>query len=384
VGEDKMQDFIETKPEEFSFYNYPKPYKEADYANAIRDVKRKLSSIKGLRAIYTWGEVANPGISDIDFLVVLGKNRKPFPLRLRSILFLNKKLRDIIFHPFIVIDEEGMRNVSYIYPESDFRPVGKEKVTITKLPPSVKKYANIYLLSDIIVRHYPRDLMRVFLSKKIDVRNTILRLSSLVHAIRLLSRLNIKARYSNEYTASLLSLRSEWFGLGKKERDEKLLELAKKALLLFMAIIKGFDAYLQSIVSVGSATEINYTGSKNRTIFVRDWSEEASLRATREIYKKSRQCCSILPMTLAANLLEYSKGKGPLSAYIAAHLSPRTANCHIKKPEILQKRIQILNSQASLAIETKHLHFPAFFDFGFKPKSGIFGRFAHLGSRLKG
>ena len=75
-------------------------------------------------------------------------------------------------------------------------------------------------------------------------------------------------------------------------------------------------------------------------------------------------------MELAAQLIEYSKYKGRISNYIREEIT-NNVQYEIKHKNIIKKRIDILNSQAKLATKLKHSDFAAFFDFGYRNKSGI-------------
>ena len=86
--------------------------------------------------------------------------------------------------------------------------------------------------------------------------------------------------------------------------------------------------------------------------------------------KNKKRLYSVLPLELAPQLIEYSKSDGLISNYVKKNISNRITY-NIKHKGIINKRIEILNSQAKLALKLKHSDFTAFFDFGYRNKSGI-------------
>ena len=80
--------------------------------------------------------------------------------------------------------------------------------------------------------------------------------------------------------------------------------------------------------------------------------------------------CSILPIELAPQQIEYSKHKGSISTYVKNKLN-HNLRYRLKYSDIIGKRATIFNKQAELASRLKHSDFVAFFDFGYRNKSGI-------------
>ena len=54
----------------FTFINNPSPAKREEYDSAVNAVVQQLQNAEGLLAIYRFGNISSPGISDIDLLAV--------------------------------------------------------------------------------------------------------------------------------------------------------------------------------------------------------------------------------------------------------------------------------------------------------------------------
>ena len=390
MEKNKMEDFINSlRAKDFLFYNRPKKLKIEDYNKALSKIKKDLSSVKGLSSIYTWGSISNPGISDIDFLLVSKKNGKlKLPLKYKSIFLLNRKLRYLLFHPFVLIDEESIKDVKYIYPETNFNFIYGKRVKLNQPSKNEKMLVKIHLLIDIAVRHYPRDFTSMLFSKKIDVRNSLLRLGSLKFGIKTFNGISkTKIKNSQDYVSSIEKLRKEWFSLSRKNKDVRLFGLIKKGALISIEIVKNFSNYLEKnrIVQINNkkAVKIAYNGDKNQTIFIKDWSIKKSFEMVNDLYRKKNKIYSVLPLSLSINLIEYSKSKGILSKHIRKNLLVNSFHYKLKDKAVLKKRAEVLNTQALLAIRIKHLHFPAFFDFGCTPKRSFLGICLYLTRKIK-
>ena len=100
------------------------------------------------------------------------------------------------------------------------------------------------------------------------------------------------------------------------------------------------------------------------------------------IIKNRKKYCSILPIELSPQLIEYSKHTGPISDYIKKNIRNRVTY-NIKYKFVIDKRIRIINEQAILASKLKHSDFAAFFDFGYRNKSGINNLVLNLLSKIR-
>jgi len=166
-----------------------------------------------------------------------------------------------------------------------------------------------------------------------------------------------------------MELRQNWF----KNRDyNSLISLNSEAIKISMGIVGRFRKFLleNSMVKIISGNEARYNGIKNRSIFIPDWSPEKVLSKMVDMAKNNKKYCSVLPLELYPQLAEYSKYKGMISSYIRKNINLEI-RYRLEYKNIAGKRIKILNNQALLANKLKHSEFAAFFDFGYRNKSGI-------------
>ena len=114
-----------------AFHNFPKSISKRDYDGTINIISDWFGGIA--RSIYMWGSVSEPGISDLDILIVLKDSIKPIPLKCKSIYFMDKDTRYIVVHPFIISNRNVAERIPFIYPDGRFIKVFGEDINFIKL-----------------------------------------------------------------------------------------------------------------------------------------------------------------------------------------------------------------------------------------------------------
>ena len=215
-----------------------------------------------------------------------------------------------------------------------------------------------------------RDFLEQFANRSINVRDTLLRLNSLKYSIRIMESLakEKNAEWNNKLKL-IESLRKNWF----KEKDfDLLVSLNENAIHMAMEITGKFRNFLSknNLVKILSGNNVRYSGIKNKSVFVKNWSKDKALQEMSETAKNGHRFCSILPIELAPQLAEYSRYDGPVSSHVRKNVNGNL-DYQLKYKKILENRIGILNSQAELALKLGHSDFAAFFDFGYRNTAGI-------------
>src|SRR3989344_1555225 len=165
-----------SKAKDYEFYNLPEEYSPADYNEVIDYIIGKYSKIKNLVSIYEWGGPSTPGISDIDLIFVFDYGRiSAMPFSKRVFHMMKHKFRYIARHPFFYIDDASFKAIRYVYPDAEFKLLHGNKIKIKKISYRENNFSEIALISDIIVRHYPRDFLEQSIIKSINVRDMLLR-----------------------------------------------------------------------------------------------------------------------------------------------------------------------------------------------------------------
>ena len=362
------------KADKCNFYNLPKKYSPADYKEATEHIIGKYSKINGLVSIYSWGGPSIPGISDLDLIFVFKNSRissiSSMPVFKRAFYMLSNKFRYIARHPFFYIEDISFENIRHVYPDAEFKLLYGGNIRIKKLSYMENYFSRIALLSDIIVRHYPRDFLEQMVIKSINTRDMLLRLNSLKRSIKTMEGLAKEKSSSWNYKLKQIDgLRKEWFD---KNDFDLLASLNEDAVKICLEITEKFRDFLikNDLVEIYSGDNIEYKGARNNAIFTRDWSRKKALRSMSELIIGKKMFFSMLPIELAPQQIEYSRHKGIISTYVKNKLG-RSLKYKLRYSGVVRKRAAIFNRQAELASKLKHSDFVAFFDFGHRNKSGI-------------
>ena len=359
------------KKEEFSFYGHPVKYELKDYENVLNKIKNKAQKTRNILSVYTFGKVSVPGISDIDLIFVL-KESSRLPSFLRR-NYIDKDSKYLTFHPFFIITENIMKNMMYIYPNSNFVKIYGKEVAIRNPSKSELKKIKTYLTADIILRHFPVDYLYILLSKRLNVRMVLLRLNALSHSFNIFNDIaRVKKPIWKNFSERVDYLRKNWFRLNENSREGKIFDLLKEAVYISMDFVMEFDSFLskdkRNFIHTKRQTII-FKGNKNRISFVKDWNNEKSINQMINHFLKYKNFYSILPISFLKQLCCYSSANGRLSQYIRKRLNIECLQGNINP--IINKRIKVLNEQVEYANKLKHSHYPCFFPLGYKTEKGF-------------
>lgn len=354
------------KAEDFIFSGYPRKKSMEDYEEVYKKIRVICAKNPSVLSVYTFGKVSAPGISDIDLIFVLKENSK-LPGFLKK-LAIDRQSRYVLLHPFFIVPKDFMENIRYIHPNSELKLIYGKKLNIKKLSGSELNSIHNCLINDVILRHFPSDYLKVLLSKKIDIRLSLVRLNALHHSFSLFRSVGrINKKEWQEFADDVERLRKEWFNLEANVAKSRLLELLKDSVYISLDFVNEYRKFLENRQKpIGS---IVFKGIQNRISFVDGWGVQDSLSKMTGHYRKRHNFYSILPSVLARQLYAYCSAKGPLSSYISGRLNKILPMG--KFEDAVMKRVKYSNYQVEYAMKLKHSHFPCFFPLGFKNTKGL-------------
>lgn len=360
--------------EDISFYAHPIKYKLKDYELVLDRIRRKAKKAKEILSVYTFGNVSVPGISDIDLIFVL-KEGSGLPGFLRK-NYIDRDSNYIFFHPFFIITEDIMKNMMYIYPNSNFVKIYGKEIAINEPSKSELKKIKKCLITDVILRHFPVDYLYILLSKGLNVRMVLLRLNALSHTFKVFYDVaGIKKPEWGIFSKRVNKIRKNWFRMNNNSREEEIFSLLKEAVYTSMDIVSEFDAFLskdkRNIINT-PRHNVLFKGNKNRISFVKGWNKEKAINQMIIHFLKHRNFYSVLPISFLKQLCSYSSVNGRLSHYIKRRLDTECFQSNIESA--IKKRIQVLNDQVEYANKLKHSHYPCFFPLGYKTEKGLKNR----------
>ncbi|MDP7115828.1 MAG: hypothetical protein QF915_02105 [Candidatus Woesearchaeota archaeon] len=375
-----IEGFEDISVEDCKFYNHPIYYPLGKYHEAVELVKKKYKS-NNIKSLYLFGAFSSPGISDIDFLIVLNNPKKGVQR-----VFINKEQRYLIFHPSYIVNEHIAKNLREIYP--DIEPIllqGKE-IEISELDKKFLDYYLLYLTLDVMIRHFPRDFLEQLFIKKIDVRKSLLRRHAFTHSLvtyhKLTSR---KIKVFDRYIKDVNDLRKNWFKIDEGDRKEKLIEMLKQSVTLTYLFIDKLDTHIKSkkILEIKEGGKAVYHGFQNQAFFIQRWNQNSALKKCIDYYDETGKIYSFLPLAFALLPIAYARKGGLIGEHIRRGLETDIVEYTLKGKSVVDSRINLLNEQMEITKVSKHSHFPAFFEYGLKSRYGIINTFLRFLRRIK-
>jgi len=232
------------KRKDVIFYNEPRQFTVKDYDHEIDRVVNVLSKCDEVISIYQIGEVSCPGISDLDFIVVVRdkmKNSRDYKKRISGL----KKNNFLLMHPPYTINRSLAPKITYAIPIFNLVKLYGENIQFQKSANS--RLLDLSILVDLISFYWPREFLDLLTKKKhysrnlylrvlmtdilpfkskyvIDTRNVLVRLNGMQYTLALYNRLTGKNIPKLEIPVKkAISLRNNWFKLDEDRYDQLLL-----------------------------------------------------------------------------------------------------------------------------------------------------------------
>ena len=226
------------------FYNEPRKLTLKDYEHEIDRVVDVLSTCDDVISIYQIGEVSCPGISDLDFIVVVRdkmKNSSDYKKRISSL----KKNSFMLMHPPYTVTMSQAQKIIYAIPIFNLMKLYGEDIQFQK--PADGRLLDLAILVDLISFYWPREFLDLLTKKKhysknlyfrvlmtdllpckskyvIDARNVLVRLNGIKYTLTLYCRLTRKnIPRLEDPVKKAISLRNNWFTLDDDRYDQLLL-----------------------------------------------------------------------------------------------------------------------------------------------------------------
>jgi len=251
------------------FYNEPREFTIKDYDNEIDRVVNVLSKCDDVISIYQIGEVSCPGISDLDFIVVVRdkmKNSGDYKKRISGL----RKNNFLLMHPPYSFNRSLAPKITYAISIFNLIKLYGGDIQFQKSVNS--RLLDLAILVDLISVHWPREFLDLLTKKKhysknlyfrvlmtdilpfkskyvIDTRNVLVRLNAIKYRLALYNRLTGKNIPKLETTIKkAISLRNNWFKLDEDRYDQ--------LLMIIHEMINGIADLIAAVSTLISAEKI--------------------------------------------------------------------------------------------------------------------------------
>ncbi|HYP48635.1 MAG TPA: hypothetical protein VEQ61_08375, partial [Thermoleophilaceae bacterium] len=209
---------------------HPRPAELRDYARASEEIEARLGELPGVLAVYRFGGVSAPGISDVDRLAVVDVDAPVPPVWAT----LTEATRALSLHPPFLVDPvtfAGHRLISQLEP---LELASGSAIGLQERPEP--GYVARLLGAESLLLNVVR-LVKYRVTGRVKVRSVLCQLHTVRHGLELagLDRAGAPAAWalSDEVSA----LRCAWFALAPKRREGQLRQLVLAALPALLAAL---------------------------------------------------------------------------------------------------------------------------------------------------
>jgi len=229
------------------FIDFPRQIPLETYQQASNAFVAYFRDHSSVKAIYEMGSIGDPGISDLDLILVLGENGR---LNSNDFQFLSSLDNYVFAHNPFVVPETIFPYIQNLFFASNMRKLSGNTYAfhITSSNREQKQLGWIICAEAAVGRLL--DLMyQLTFGQNISLRNMLLKLNSIKHNISLAE--DIYGRNDNklfdEFCSSITNLRKDWFYLGTADQLEKTSQLLSTGMELLSQIISRLAGFSKNL-----------------------------------------------------------------------------------------------------------------------------------------
>jgi len=390
----KQIPFEKIGKENFRFVDKPIYHDISSYNETINLFIEELSKLEDINSVYQIGEVTVPGISDLDFIVILNNKLERPQKCIKVIRSYVKKNNYLIEHYPYIINKENFSNVNYMFPIFNIKNIYGEKYKIKKIVDI--DILNAIILTDLVNIYWPKEFIRYFLYKKvylknkiksyyfndilrtlelskvlpytkleIPTRNLLCRLNSMKYPVAMIEKISgQKNRKWSDHINEINDLRKNWFSYNDK-KYYTLLDLTKNTIMLCYDIIERLDSILKrkKFFSYEGLEDTLIIERDSSNLYIDNWRPEDSLKKAVNIYKSTGEIVSVLPKNFLVPMLFFPiQGKvicrGPLSTESVKFQNKKYETMLSKRYILLEDQIKFLNTNKFWFESFIHFDYP--------------------------
>ncbi len=169
-------------------YRDVQPLTPTEYGRVLDQFVGYVSGLPGVRAVFRFGGLSHPGVSDLDVLVVVSDDADAWTLGGIPAAAQGGALARYLFvHPPVVVPEAEVSRVRWVHTLYGLEQLWGESLELPPPPAEVRPWLNLAEYVDFTFS--VRSVLRSFEGEDVGLRGVLLLLTSCVHSLRLASDL---------------------------------------------------------------------------------------------------------------------------------------------------------------------------------------------------
>jgi hypothetical protein len=311
------------------YTNLPKKLSRDDYEKAAVLAVADISTRPGVRAVYLFGTQWQPGVSDLDLLVVM-ENGAPL-VSFKSPWSLSSSASFIFTHRYLTLEQGVAEKLFYLYPKETtrLRLLWGQGIWFedpqSALP--LEEYTELIacVFFDLLVNKLLPLAGSIPLVRSVNVRQRIGEMYSLTYSERLLSLICGYAM-PGDFKEGLIQLRAAWLERSEEENILQLERMSKQAIDTVADMTEGFARYTRTRYTQKSVVK-KFSNRRYRVVFVDSWTRKNFVGMyergfVRESFFKRRLVHDtlLIPKELSVYFAWYASAGGPFSMRVRKSL----------------------------------------------------------------
>lgn len=294
----------------------PQPHTLQEYTDAMDEFILRAKIDPQIAAVYRFGEIACPGLSDIDFLVVMKKGASGAGNY--AIETFTQKTQQIMAHGPMVIGEQSIEQFSRLFPLFSLEPLFENIRVRPQLTPLTKD-AMLPLLISMLFSKYPADLCYLSTLPYWRYQTTLAFIHSFVHLKKLVEIMDVAVPASVMAVVNLdQEIRNKWLNKQFISWECSLLGMD----LMFDAtadLLMIANQLIKNSIFATDNDSVNFKEFVWRPVngmpikFTGEWTKEKFLQLTQNKIANKEQPEIIFPVYLGCYLQWLSQGNGYVS-----------------------------------------------------------------------
>lgn len=301
------------------FIDEPVKILKERYDEAIAFLVSRWSSLPNKPlAIYQIGQVAAPGISDLDFIIVFPSGNRIDWREYQPDTFPSW-IRQMLTHPPYCCTEETWPELTAWYPTFNMRHLFGKILNEPLVPSELLSGCSMGMLVDYLLVKVPRDFIWLSWERPLRLRILLAMLHSLKYTLKLAETAGIPLNDKTQIICEVDDLRVSWFELDSEERLQTLAQLSEKVCSLTGELIQNVN---EKIMAGLKGDLVAYPKPQEKlTLFSFDssWTYESAISKSFNTYRQSGEIEWTNPESFLQVLGIYSDESPLFKKYFAKH-----------------------------------------------------------------
>lgn len=297
------------------FWNFPALLPRSAYDVAREEFVSYYATAPGVQAVFRFGSVSYPGLSDLDFLVVLADDYRPTTALRYDLAPFGEQTRYILYHPQFFLPRSLFSSLSRLVPLFEIEKVAGQDCGLSESSDAEQRELDAMFLSESLITDFAWGILGSSQRRQVDLRMAQARLNLVARNLAMLQNLTGAGwPRQAEFCRAVADYRAGWFERSAEQTCDSSLELLAFAGDAVAAMGETLTQHVAAHWPMpAGARSLVYRYNDVVVEFRSDAGTVAPVPSSTDLRVQA-------PLALAAPLLWLSAGAGPVSRFVRNHM----------------------------------------------------------------